>query len=203
MMEHLPPGGRCAVVVPEGALFGSTEPISSCARSSFDDSMSRGRVASRGCLQALRGRKDRGPRLPPAAEGKSAATRRRSGSTRSRTTASTRTRSRAAAGRRRPTKRHPWPARRLGRLQGCPLREAARRRGGRRAFPPGTEEPRCWWARFKSIAGNNFNLAASRYEPQVGEEVSQEDPAELIRQVLAIEHEISAGLEKLLREVEA
>jgi type I restriction enzyme M protein len=68
---------------------------------------------------------------------------------------------------------------------------------------PGSKEPRCWWAPFETVAENDFNLAASRYKPRVGEEVPEEDPAELIREVLAIESEITKGLEKLLAEIEA
>jgi type I restriction enzyme M protein len=68
---------------------------------------------------------------------------------------------------------------------------------------PGTEEPRCWWAPFETVAENDFNLAASRYKPRVGEKVPDEDPAGLIRDVLTIEREITAGLEKLLEEIEA
>ena len=77
--------------------------------------------------------------------------------------------------------------------------------------PPGVEagspldadsdEPRCWWAAFDAIAANDYNLTASRYTPRVAEAVPDEDPAELIREVLAIEREITAGLEKLLDEV--
>jgi type I restriction enzyme M protein len=37
----------------------------------------------------------------------------------------------------------------------------------------------------------------------VAEQVPEEDPAELIREVLALEREIMDGLEKLLKEVEA
>lgn len=66
----------------------------------------------------------------------------------------------------------------------------------------GTEEPRSWWASLEEIAQNDYNLAAGRYKPQVAEAVSEEDPAELIREVLAIEWEITAGLEKLLQQVE-
>ncbi|MER3422885.1 MAG: SAM-dependent DNA methyltransferase, partial [Nitrospiraceae bacterium] len=29
---------------------------------------------------------------------------------------------------------------------------------------PGTQEPRCWWALLKSIAENDYNLAAGRYK---------------------------------------
>ncbi len=66
---------------------------------------------------------------------------------------------------------------------------------------PGSEEPRCWWARLDMLAENNFDLAASRYKPRVGEEIPDEDPAELIQEVLAIEREIADSLEKLLRSV--
>lgn len=67
----------------------------------------------------------------------------------------------------------------------------------------GSEEPRCWWTTVKAVAENDYNLAAGRYKPQVAEKVPDEDPAELIRETLAIEREIAEGLEKLLEEVEA
>ena len=68
---------------------------------------------------------------------------------------------------------------------------------------PGSEEPRCWWATVKSIASNDYNLAAGRYKPQIAEKAPDDDPAELIRETLAIEHEIAHGLEKLLKEVKS
>ena len=55
----------------------------------------------------------------------------------------------------------------------------------------------------ETIEDGDFNLAASRYEPIVADEIPREDPAELIREVLAIEKEIALGLEELLTEVEA
>jgi type I restriction enzyme M protein len=64
-------------------------------------------------------------------------------------------------------------------------------------------DPRCWWASMDTIAGNDYNLAAGRYKPQIVERPPEEDPAELIREVLVIEREITAGLEKLLKEIEA
>jgi type I restriction enzyme M protein len=36
-------------------------------------------------------------------------------------------------------------------------------------LPPGSDEPRCWWASNDSIAENDYNLAAGRYKPQVAE----------------------------------
>jgi type I restriction enzyme M protein len=67
---------------------------------------------------------------------------------------------------------------------------------------PGSEEPRCWWASSETVAENSYNLAASRYKPQVAEQAPEEDSAELIREVLTLEREIVDGLEKLLKEVE-
>jgi type I restriction enzyme M protein len=67
----------------------------------------------------------------------------------------------------------------------------------------GSEEPRCWWASLDTIAKNDYNLQARLYKPQVAVSVPDDDPVELIRDVLAIEREISSGLEKLLRDLEA
>ena len=69
-------------------------------------------------------------------------------------------------------------------------------------LPPGSEEPKCWWATHETIEAGDFNLTASRYKPQISEKVPDEDPAELIRETLAIERKIADGLEKLLKEIE-
>jgi type I restriction enzyme M protein len=68
---------------------------------------------------------------------------------------------------------------------------------------PDSEEPRCWWASLETLAGNSYNLTAGCYKPQIAERPPEEDPAELIREVLALEREITEGLEKLLQEIEA
>lgn len=70
-------------------------------------------------------------------------------------------------------------------------------------LPAGTEETRCWWATVESIMENDHNLAAGRYKPQIAERTPDEDPAELIRETLAIERDIVVGLKKLLSEVDA
>ena len=68
---------------------------------------------------------------------------------------------------------------------------------------PGSDEPRCWWTTIKFVAENDYNLAAGRYKPQIAEKAPDDDPAQLIRETLAIERDIAGGLEKLLQEVEA
>ncbi|NQT71104.1 MAG: SAM-dependent DNA methyltransferase [Desulfobacteraceae bacterium] len=67
---------------------------------------------------------------------------------------------------------------------------------------PGSKEPKCWWVSYDTIEAGDFNFTASRYKPQIGEKVPDDDPADLIREVMAIEKEITVGLEKLLKEVE-
>jgi hypothetical protein len=54
-----------------------------------------------------------------------------------------------------------------------------------------------------TITENDYNLAAGRYKPLVNEAVCDDDPVELIREVLEIEKGIASGLEKLLCDVEA
>lgn len=67
---------------------------------------------------------------------------------------------------------------------------------------PDSAAPRCWWANTDLIAENEYNLAAGRYKPQMGQKPPEEDPAELIQDVLLIEKEITEGLKRLLKELE-
>lgn len=67
---------------------------------------------------------------------------------------------------------------------------------------PGSKEPRYWWATIKSVAENDYNLAAGRYKPQIAEKAPDEDPAQLIRETLELEQQIADGLSALLKEVE-
>ncbi|MCG7852271.1 MAG: hypothetical protein MIO92_07095, partial [Methanosarcinaceae archaeon] len=74
---------------------------------------------------------------------------------------------------------------------------------GNTILEPGSEEPKCWRVSYDTIEAGDFNLTASRYKPQIGEEVPDDDPADLIREVMVIEKEITVRLEKLLKDVEA
>lgn len=69
-------------------------------------------------------------------------------------------------------------------------------------LPTETEELRCWWTDVRNIYDNEYSLAAGRYKPQISEKPPEEDPVDLIRNTLMIEKEIVEGLEKLLNEVE-
>lgn len=62
---------------------------------------------------------------------------------------------------------------------------------------------RSWWADTGIIAANDYNLAAGRYRPQIADTALDDDPVELISNVLLLEREITNSLEKLLVDVEA
>lgn len=67
---------------------------------------------------------------------------------------------------------------------------------------PDTEAPLCWWANIDLIAENGYNLAAGRYKPQIEQKPPEEDPAELIKEVLSVEKIICKELDTLLKEIE-
>ncbi|MBI5605717.1 MAG: SAM-dependent DNA methyltransferase [Deltaproteobacteria bacterium] len=69
-------------------------------------------------------------------------------------------------------------------------------------LPAESDESRCWWTTLEVITENDYNLAAGRYKPQITEKAHEEDPADLIRETLALENDIATGLKKLLQEIE-
>lgn len=66
----------------------------------------------------------------------------------------------------------------------------------------GSTEPCCWWTSLTLIEKNEYNLASGRYKPQITQKVPDDDPVDLINETLKIEKEIATGLEQLLKEVE-
>lgn len=205
MLRSLAPGGRCAVVVPEGALFGSTR-----AHKELREKLLRAfELLAVVSLPA-------GVFKPYAGVKTSVLVFRRP---------------QAELAKGKPATQHVWfyDVRNDGydpdKIQGGGRPETPEKndipgllatwkeyKACKFQKPPGVEaggvlesgsnEPRCWWAPIETIAENDWNLAASRYKPRVAEAFPDEDPAELIREVLAIEKEITDGLEKLLKEVE-
>ena len=204
MMRSLAPGGRCAVVAPEGALFGSTKAHKALREKLLREFEVQAVVSlPAGVFKPYAGVKTsvlvfRRPRV--ASDG-AVATRRVwfyeirndgydpdkiQGGGRPETPDTNDIPGLLAA----------WENYRVSRFAEPPGVEVGR------VLDPGSEEPRAWWAPFETIEENDFNLAASRYKPRVAEEIPEEDPAELIRDVLEMEKEITNGLQRLLREVE-
>ncbi len=206
MMRSLAPGGRCAVVVPEGLLFGSTRAHRELRKRLLLDFEVLAVVSlPAGVFKPYAGVKTsvlvfRRPKTPPE-DGASATNRiwfyeiRNDGYDPERIQSGGRPET--------PEKNDisgllaAWADYEASRFRTPPGVETGS------VLDPGCEAPRCWWAPFETIKDGDFNLAASRYEPIVADEVPREDPAELIREVLAIEKEIALRLEELLAEVEA
>ena len=206
MLRSLEPGGRCAVVVPEGALFGSTKAHKALREKLLREYELQAVVSlPAGVFKPYAGVKTsvlvfRRATIELEEEGKAATKKvwfyevgndgydpdKIQGGVRPET----------------PDKNDipglltAWAEYKTSRFRKPPGAEA------NALLEAGTDEPRSWWAPFEVIVENDYSLAASRYKPRVAEPVPEEDPAELIREVLVIEKEITAGLEKLLAEVE-
>jgi len=206
MMETLAPGGRCAVVVPEGALFGSSNAHKSLRQKLVQDFEILAVVSlPAGVFKPYAGVKTsvlvfRKPVSVPK-KGKAATEKiwfydvkndgfdpdKIQGGVRPETPEKNDIPGLLTA----------WVEYKKSNFQSAPGME------GNTILEPGSEEPKCWWVSYDTIEANDFKLTANRYKPQIGEEVPDEDPADLIREVMGIEKEITVGLEKLLNDVEA
>ena len=205
MMRSLAPGGRCAVVVPEGALFGSTKAHKELRQKLLRDFEVLTVVSlPAGVFKPYAGVKTsvlvfRRPATVP--EQCAAVTRqvwfyevRNDGYDPDKTQGGGRPETPDKNGI--PALLDAWTAFKSSGFEEPPGAE------GGTLLEPGSAAPSCWWAGFESLATNDFNLAASRYEPHVVEKAADEDPAELIRDVLKVEELIRTGLEELLQGAE-
>lgn len=68
-------------------------------------------------------------------------------------------------------------------------------------LPAGSEEPTCWWTTKTDLAEADYDLGAREWKPRVAERLSEENPRELIEQVLGDYRKVVVGLEKLLKDV--
>lgn len=64
------------------------------------------------------------------------------------------------------------------------------------------ESQNSWYAARKEIEENDLNLTAGRYKPQSHEAVEYENPAKIIADAVEIEEKITSGLKSLLKKVE-
>ncbi|HHT9134850.1 MAG TPA: HsdM family class I SAM-dependent methyltransferase, partial [Candidatus Avalokitesvara rifleensis] len=63
------------------------------------------------------------------------------------------------------------------------------------------ESERSWYATREEVRENDDNLTAGRYKPHVHEEVKYAKPKDIIAEVLEIEDKIGRGLNSLLKEI--
>jgi len=68
-------------------------------------------------------------------------------------------------------------------------------------LPHGTDEPTCWWATREKLAEGDYNLGAGQWKPRVAEKTRDEDPRDLVTEVLGDYRKVVAGLEKLMSEL--
>jgi type I restriction enzyme M protein len=203
IMNSLAPGGRCAVVVPEGLLFGSTRSHVELRRKLVEDYELLAVVSlPAGVFKPYAGVKTgvlvfRKPLAPAARKVDKVwfCNVRADGYDPDKIT---------GGGRPETPERNDipdllrqWKAYKASGFQKPPGVEVGT------VLEAGSEEPRCWWAAVDVLAANEFNLATGRYRPQIAEKLPDDDPAALIRDVLVTEKAIERGLVKLLQDVEA
>ena len=204
MLRSLAPGGRCAVVVPEGALFGSTKAHKALREKLLRDCELQAVVSlPAGVFKPYAGVKTsvlvfRRPAAEPT-EGQPATKHvwfyeiRNDGYDPDKIQSGGRPETPQANDI--PGLLSAWTAYKSSRFETPPGPEAGA------LLETGNEEPRAWWATFPTIKQSEYSLSTSRYRPLIKKKVPDEDPAELIRAVLTIERQIAAGLTKLLDEV--
>jgi type I restriction enzyme M protein len=205
MMESLAPGGRSAIVVPEGALFGSTGAHIELRRKLLQDFEVLAVISlPAGVFKPYAGVKTsvlvfRRPVNPPE-QGKTATNKvwfyevKNDGYDPDKTQGGGRPETPEQNDI--PMMLKTWAEYKAGKFTQPPGKEAGA------VLKPGSPEPKYWWADSEWILDADANLAASRYKPTVGEDTPDEDPAELIREVLSLEKEIVQVMERLLHEVE-
>lgn len=206
MMQALAPGGRCAVVIPEGVLFGSTSAHRDLRKSLVHDYELQAVVSlPAGVFKPYAGVKTsvlvfRRPKEERLFEREAATQKvwfyevrndgydpdKVSGGGRVETPEQNDIPALLAA----------WETYKASGFQDPPGVEA------NAVLDPGTEPPACWWADVDRIAENDYSLSAGRYKPLVRKERRQEDPGELIAELLDLEETITSGLMDLLREVD-
>jgi type I restriction enzyme M protein len=70
-------------------------------------------------------------------------------------------------------------------------------------LPAGTPEPKSWHATLEQIEAADWTLSASRYKPQTATAVSNENPVQLTNDIIKIEKSIVLSLEALNIELKA
>ena len=65
----------------------------------------------------------------------------------------------------------------------------------------GATEPSCWWAAIDRIADTGYSLSVATYKPSMPSRSNEEDPLELVDQLLELETAITTGLQELRKQL--
>jgi type I restriction enzyme M protein len=209
MMDSLAPGGRCAVVVPEGLLFGSTEAHVDL----------RQKLVENFHLQAVVSL-PAGVFKPYAGVKTSVLVFQRPASPSDHCSLTTAHSHRVWFYEIKNDGYDPDKVSGGGRVEtpndnGIPAMLAAWKAYKASGFqtPPGPEansllaadtaEPACWWATLERIANSSYNLSAAPYKPTSPTRANAEDPLALVDELLALETSIITGLQTLRGQLSA
>lgn len=203
MMEALAPGGRCAVVVPEGLLFGSTKAHVDLRKKLVEEFELLAVVSlPAGVFKPYAGVKTGILvfRKPPEGTRKQKLDKvwfyeiRNDGYDPDKIAGGVRPETPGKSDI--PDLVRQWLAYRASRYRNPPGCE------GGSLLPCGTTEPVCWWVSHDVLQESEYGLASGRYKPRVAETVREEDPKALLRDLLAVENGITCQMSALLADLE-
>jgi type I restriction enzyme M protein len=202
MMDALAPGGRCAVVVPEGLLFGSTEAHVALRKKLVEEFHLQAVISlPAGVFKPYAGVKTsvlvfskpmNGRDDPP---GRPTSGKvwfyeiKNDGYDPDKVSGGGRVETPNENGI--PALLDAWARYKASNFQNPPGSEA------NTLLQDGAEEPSSWWASLEQVTLTGYNLAASSYKPQMVSKSANEDPNKLIVKLLEIEDSITSGLIKL------
>ncbi len=201
MMQHLAPGGRCAVVVPEGLLFGSTGAHVELRKKLVTDFDLLAVVSlPAGVFKPYAGVKTAVLVFRrPATETVKRLHRvwfyevRNDGYDPDKVSGGGRVETPEKSDI--PDLLTQWKLYKSGGFKTVPGMEA------NTLLPHGSEEPSCWWVTREKLAEADFNLGAGQWKPRIAEKMSDENPRELTSSTLEDYRNIVTGLERLLLEL--
>jgi len=204
MMDALAPGGRCAVVVPKGLLFGSTEAHVDLRKKLVTDFDLQAVISlPAGVFKPYAGVKTsvlvfQRPTEPAVNIALNRFNQRRpvwfyeiknDGYDPDKVSGGGRVETPNENGI--PALLEAWASYKAGALQNPPGPEA------NTLLEADAEEPTCWWATIDRLADSGYSLSAATYKPTIPTRTNAEDPKALIDDLLKIEKSIVSGLDSL------
>ena len=202
MMDALAPGGRCAVVVPEGLLFGSTGSHIELRKKLVEDFDLHAVISlPAGVFKPYAGVKTSVlvfSKPPGAAISESPVFRKRSvwfyevrndGYDPDKVSGGGRVETPNENGI--PALLDAWATFKSTDFQSPPGPQA------NTLLPAEAPEPACWWATVAKIADSDYSLSAAAYKPQLASNRSNDDPRHLIEKLIELETGILAGAKEL------
>ncbi len=202
MMDALAPGGRCAVVVPEGLLFGSTEAhVDLRKKLVIEFNLPAVISLPAGVFKPYAGVKtsvlvfSRSVGVPPTSSDRKVLFYeiKNDGYDPDKVSGGGRVETPNDNGI--PGLLDAWAIYKASGFQNPPGPEA------NTLLDADVEEPSCWWATIDRIAESAFSLSAATFKPSLPTRTNAEDPLLLVDQLLELEATITTGLQQLRKQL--